>query len=175
MWGCRLSAVPARPERALVALGLGSNHAPERRLLHALAALAHDFAPLRLAAPVVGPDTLHGGADYVNWVCSFVTDWPEERLRSRLQALEQAAHRQKGAAVTLDLDLLYFAGADGVRCHRQCLEPYWLAGLAQLLPEERPEREGANFAECWRAMQALGKVDLRPWRAWAGNGLSPLA
>ncbi len=175
MWGCRLSAVPARPERALVALGLGSNHAPERHLLHALSALAHDFAPLRLAAPVVGPDTLHGGADYANWVCSFVTDWPEERLRSRLRALEQACHRQKGAAVTLDVDLLYFAGADGVRCHRQCLEPYWLAGLAQLLPEERPEPKGANFAERWRAMQALGKVDLRPWRAWACNGLSPLA
>ncbi|MHB8249360.1 MAG: 2-amino-4-hydroxy-6-hydroxymethyldihydropteridine diphosphokinase [Acidithiobacillus sp.] len=170
-----MSAVSAQPEPALVALGLGSNCAPERHLLRALAALAHDFAPLRLAAPVLGPDSLHGGADYVNWVCSFVTDWPEAGLRRRLKALEQACSRHKGAAVTLDVDLLYFAGADGVRCHHQCLEPYWLAGLAQLLPEERPEPKGANFTERWRAMQALGKVDLRPWRAWACNDLSPLA
>jgi len=78
MWGCRSSAVPGQPEPTLVALGLGSNSAPERHLLWALAALAHDFAPLRLATPVLGPDALHGGADYVNWVCSFVTDGPRK-------------------------------------------------------------------------------------------------
>ena len=166
MWGCRLSAGSARPEPALVALGLGSNCAPEHHLLRALAALANDFAPLRLAAPVLGPDALHGGADYVNWVCSFVTDWPEPGLRRRLKALEQACSRQKGAAVTLDVDLLYFAGADGVVCHHQCLEPYWLGGLAQLLPEARPESKGADFSERWRAMQALGNVVLRPWQPW---------
>jgi len=60
------------------------------------------------------------------------------------------------------VDLLYFAGADGVRCHRQCLEPYWLAGLAQLLPEERPEPKGANLPSAGELCRRLAKLIFAP-------------
>lgn len=115
------AAAPSPACRAFV--GLGANLGdPARSLAEALDRI--DLLPgTRViassaryrSAPVGG-----GGPDYVNQIAVIGTSLSPEALLTRLQAIEQAAGRQRGpdrnAPRTLDLDLLLFGDRRDAHC-----------------------------------------------------------
>jgi 2-amino-4-hydroxy-6-hydroxymethyldihydropteridine diphosphokinase len=112
---------PAQPVRAYVALGanLGDAASAVRQAIRALDQLARtrvaQASSLYRTAPVVsgqaGPTGQDGGPDYINAVVALDTALPALELLAQLQALEQAAGRERpyqNAPRTLDLDLLLY-------------------------------------------------------------------
>lgn len=109
---------PAQPVRAYVALGanLGDAQASVRQAIHALDQLAQTRVAQRSSlyrtAPVVsGQAGQDAGPDYINAVVALDTSLPALELLAQLQALEQAAGRERSyqdAPRTLDLDLLLY-------------------------------------------------------------------
>ncbi|MEZ5662825.1 MAG: 2-amino-4-hydroxy-6-hydroxymethyldihydropteridine diphosphokinase [Burkholderiaceae bacterium] len=104
-----------RPEvAAYVGLGANLGDDPARAVRDALQALAQDIAGVRLirasslyrTAPVDA-----GGPDYINAVAEVATTLTAPALLDALQAVENAAGRQRPyrhAPRTLDLDLLLY-------------------------------------------------------------------
>jgi 2-amino-4-hydroxy-6-hydroxymethyldihydropteridine diphosphokinase len=100
-------------------VGMGSNLAhPRRQIARAVAAIARiprttilDLSPNYATAPLACTDDQ---PDYVNAVLALRTSLSPRALLSRLQAIERAQGRDRGAATprnsprTLDLDLLLF-------------------------------------------------------------------
>ena len=111
-------SVPAQQVRAYVAIGanLGDAQASVRQAILALDQLAQtrvdQASSLYRTAPVVsGQAWQDSGPDYINAVVALDTALPALELLDQLQALEQAAGRERpyrDAPRTLDLDLLLY-------------------------------------------------------------------
>jgi len=147
-----------RPERsypvtAYVALGanLGDAAAAVRAAMEALAGLPltqvpgrsslYQTAPLAGVGDTPGPDA---GGDYINAVVEVQTALSAPELLRQLQALEQAAGRERpyrNAPRTLDLDLLLYGSgridsAQLVVPHpRMAQRAFVLVPLAEIAPE----------------------------------------
>lgn len=109
---------PALPLRAYVGIGanLGDAQASVRQALQALNQLpqtrvAQSSSLYRTAPVVSGQAGQDAGPDYINAVVALDTRLPALALLAQLQALEQAAGRERSypdAPRTLDLDLLLY-------------------------------------------------------------------
>ncbi len=109
---------PAQPVSAYVGIGanLGDAQAAVRQALHALDQLPQtrvvQTSSLYRTAPVVSSQAgQDAGPDYINAVVALDTRLPALELLAQLQALEQAAGRERSyrdAPRTLDLDLLLY-------------------------------------------------------------------
>jgi 2-amino-4-hydroxy-6-hydroxymethyldihydropteridine diphosphokinase len=163
------SAVTA-PTR-LVAIALGSNLGPSRRILEgAVAALARCLGPIRVA-PLYRTQPVSDlpQPDYLNTVVIGRTTLAAERLLEVLHGIERRFGRQRsagepaGAPRTLDLDLLLLG--ETVRRRRSPLLPhprlrerrFVLAPLVDLEPDLPLPPDGATPAEL------LARLSARPW------------
>ncbi len=109
---------PSPSVRAYVAIGanLGDAEAAVRQAMHALDRLPRSDVFRRSSLYRTAPITGHaagagGGPDYINAVVALDTRLSPVELLDQLQALEQAAGRERpypDAPRTLDLDLLLY-------------------------------------------------------------------
>ena len=140
-------------------VGLGANLGDAQRTLHeaiaALGRLPHTqlvrASRLYRSAPVDA-----GGPDYFNAVAQLATRLAAPELLAQLQALEQAAGRERpyrNAPRTLDLDLLLFGDARIASGTLTVPHPRWrerafvLLPLQELAPERVSERDLAAVAQ----------------------------
>ncbi len=142
-----------------VFLGLGSNDRADLLLPWAVGVLCSRFHPLELARPWRGADVQGRGGAYANWVCAFHDGGGLAELQKWCRQLEYDGGSRTESRVPLDLDIL-FHEASGA-WHRQALEPYWLAGLAELAPGLMPQG-GKSLSELWVSCQK--PAELRPWQ-----------
>jgi 2-amino-4-hydroxy-6-hydroxymethyldihydropteridine diphosphokinase len=166
-----------RPERsypvtAYVALGanLGDAAASVRAAMHALAGLPltrvtrrsslYRTAPLADAGDTPGPAA---GGDYINAVVEVQTALSAPELLRQLQALEQAAGRERpyrNAPRTLDLDLLLYGSGRMTSAHLVLPHPrmdrraFVLVPLAEIAPALVPQAQLDAVAD-----QAIRRVD----------------
>ncbi|MCY7371735.1 MAG: 2-amino-4-hydroxy-6-hydroxymethyldihydropteridine diphosphokinase [Polaromonas sp.] len=140
----------ALPVRAYVAIGanLGDAQASVRQAMQDLDQLAQTRVAQRSSlyrtAPVVsGSADQHSGPVYTNAVVALDTTLPALELLTQLQALEQAAGRERpyrDAPRTLDLDLLLYGQSriDSARLTvphpRMWLRAFVLVPLAEIAP-----------------------------------------
>lgn len=95
-------------------IGLGANLGDARgALLGALVAMARwpDTRVVRVSSLYRSAPVDAGGPDYLNAVAELATPWPAIDLLRALQAIEQAAGRERpyrNAPRTLDLDVLLY-------------------------------------------------------------------
>nr|WP_289623694.1 2-amino-4-hydroxy-6-hydroxymethyldihydropteridine diphosphokinase [Paracidovorax valerianellae] len=95
-------------------IGLGANLGDARgALLGALGAMARwpDTRVVRVSSLYRSAPVDAGGPDYLNAVAELATPWPAIDLLRALQAIEQAAGRERpyrNAPRTLDLDVLLY-------------------------------------------------------------------
>jgi len=95
-------------------IGLGANLGDARgALLGALDAMARwpDTRVVRVSSLYRSAPVDAGGPDYLNAVAELATPWPAIELLRALQAIEQAAGRERpyrNAPRTLDLDVLLY-------------------------------------------------------------------
>ena len=138
------------PVTAFVGLGanLGDAEAALRQALAGLAALPGTrlarSSRFYRSAPVDA-----GGPDYLNAVAQLETSLPAPDLLRALQALEQAAGRERpyrNAPRTLDLDLLLYGSARIASAALTVPHPRWRERAFVLLPlrELAPERVEAG-------------------------------
>jgi 2-amino-4-hydroxy-6-hydroxymethyldihydropteridine diphosphokinase len=161
--------------RAYVALGanLGDAEATLRQAMDALDRLSHSHVVLRSSlyrtAPVArdaaGPAD---GPDYINAVVALDTRLPALDLLDQLQALEQAAGRERSypdAPRTLDLDILLYGDArmDASRLTlphpRMAQRAFVLVPLAEIAPGLVSAAQLEVVAN--QAIQRLQDVSLR--------------
>lgn len=127
------------PGRCRAFIGLGANLGdPARALAAACAAIAalpgttlRQVSALYRSAPVGG-----GGPDYLNQVAEITTALAPLALLQALNAIEQAAGRERGernAPRTLDLDLLLY----GDSADRQCPPRVDATNPSLILPHPR--------------------------------------
>lgn len=157
------------PVRAYVALGanLGDAQASVRQAVHALNQLPQtrvaQASSLYRTAPVVsGPAGPDAGPDYINAVVALDTALPALDLLDQLQALEQAAGRERSyrdAPRTLDLDLLLYG--------QSCIE-------SPRLTVPHPRMGQRAFVLVPLAEIAPGLVTLAQLRAVAGQAIERL-
>ncbi|MDP2818830.1 MAG: 2-amino-4-hydroxy-6-hydroxymethyldihydropteridine diphosphokinase [Polaromonas sp.] len=167
----------ALPVRVYVAIGanLGDAQASVHQAIHALDKLPQtrlaQSSSLYRTAPIVsgpidpaGPDA---GLDYINAVVALDTALPALELLAQLQALEQAAGRERpyqDAPRTLDLDLLLYGKSriDSSRLTvphpRMWQRAFVLVPLAEIAPELVPP--GQLDAVAAQAAQAITRLDL---------------
>ncbi len=142
---------PAQPVRAYVAIGanLGDAQAAVRQAIYALDQLPQtrvaQTSSLYRTAPVVSGETAQdAGPDYINAVVALDTRLPALELLAQLQALEQAAGRERpyrDAPRTLDLDLLLYGQSHidlpqlTVPHPRMGQRAFVLVPLAEIAPE----------------------------------------
>jgi 2-amino-4-hydroxy-6-hydroxymethyldihydropteridine diphosphokinase len=141
---------------AYIALGanLGDRHAALQQALQALRAMAGSGA-LRSSRFYRSAPVDAGGPDYLNAVAQLTTPLTAPDLLRALQALENAAGRQRpyrNAPRTLDLDLLLYGDARidsaqlSVPHPRMWERAFVLVPLAELAPQCVPEAALAAVA-----------------------------
>jgi 2-amino-4-hydroxy-6-hydroxymethyldihydropteridine diphosphokinase len=141
---------------AYIALGanLGDRHAALQQALQALRAMAGSGA-LRSSRFYRSAPVDAGGPDYLNAVAQLTTALTAPDLLRALQALENAAGRQRpyrNAPRTLDLDLLLYGDARidsaqlSVPHPRMWERAFVLVPLAELAPQCVPEAALAAVA-----------------------------
>lgn len=163
------AGAPAPAVQAWV--GLGANLGdPAAALRQAVRALAHTpgIRLLRTSSLYRSAPVDAGGPDYVNAVAEIATTLGPHALLAALQALEQAAGRERpyrNAPRTLDLDLLLYgdqhiATPDLTVPHPRMFErAFVLRPLAELAPQQVPPA----------ALQAVQDQAIGLWRpvGWA--------
>lgn len=151
-------------------LSLGSNIEREKHIRFAVDELRRCFGDLRVSPVYENAAVGFDGADFYNLVVVTGTDLPLEAVIEKLQAIEAAAGRIRGAKRfedrSLDIDILLFGAADlhpqGFNIPRDEIAhaAYVLRPLADLLPQQRHPVSGESFAAMSRAF-AGEQADLR--------------
>jgi 2-amino-4-hydroxy-6-hydroxymethyldihydropteridine diphosphokinase len=156
--------------RAYVAIGanLGDAEAAVRQAMHALDQLPRSGvfrrSSLYHTAPITGhPAGAGGGPDYITAVVALDTRLSPVELLDQLQALEQAAGRERpypDAPRTLDLDLLLY-GDEHIDSPRLTVphprmrhRAFVLVPLAEITPQRVTEAELRAVAD-----QAITRLD----------------
>ena len=151
------------PVTAFVGLGanLGDAHQALREALAGIARLA-DTTLVRSSLVYRSAPVDAGGPDYLNAVAQLETRLTAPQLLARLQALEQAAGRERpyrNAPRTLDLDLLLYGDARMASATLSVPHPRMHERAFVLLPlhELAPERVSAAdlAAVAWQRIAAL--------------------
>lgn len=156
---------------AYVAIGanLGDAQAAVRQAMQALDQLPLSRVARRSSLYRTGPVARDGdyradGPDYINAVVALDTRLPALDLLDRLQALEQAAGRERpypDAPRTLDLDLLLYGDASidsprlSVPHPRMAQRAFVLVPLAEIAPEHVSEAQLRAVAD-----QAITRLDV---------------
>lgn len=154
-----------------VYIGVGSNIEPERHIRVGLEELRRRFGPLTLSTIYANPAVGFIGADFLNLVAGFTTDWAVDAVVAGLRDIE-AAHQPasagpKFASRALDLDLLLYGDLvlqePGLRIPRAGIIRYAfvLKPLAEIAGHRRHPVLGVTFAELWAAFDQ-SRETLRP-------------
>jgi 2-amino-4-hydroxy-6-hydroxymethyldihydropteridine diphosphokinase len=143
-----------------VYVAAGSNVAPEPHLKQAVAALRREFPGARFSPWYRNRAEGFAGDDFINLVAGFDTTLTVREVQTRLQAIELACGRPRGAPRwaprTMDLDVLLYGDLvceePGLKLPRPDLlkRAYMLGPLAALAPEVRHPTEQLSIAELWR-------------------------
>lgn len=157
---------------ARIWISVGSNIDPARHVRSAIAELRRSFGPLQVSTVYQTPAVGFEGSPFYNLVVGAETELPAERVLARLDGIEQANGRVRGAekfsARTLDLDLLCYgdlvAEVAGKRLpHADILRyDFVLRPLAELAPDERHPQSGRTYAELWAAMASESDSSMEP-------------
>jgi len=140
-----------------VFVAAGGNIEPERYLPRALEALAAVFAPLQCSPWYRNEAAGFSGADFINLVVAFDTEYPVGEVRAALQRIEALCDRPpqapKWAPRTMDLDLLLYGALISAQppLPRPDLlkRAYMLGPLADLAPQLRHPTAGRTIGELW--------------------------
>ena len=162
---------PVVPSAVLAWIGLGANLGDRRATLRtALAVLgALPCTRVQRVSSLYGSAPLDaGGPDYLNAVVQVQTTLAPHALLAQLQAIEQAAGRERpyrNAPRTLDLDILLYGDQVidtptlTVPHPRMPERAFVLHPLAELAPERVPEH--------WLAAVAAQRIDRVQDAGWA--------
>ena len=142
-----------------VYVAAGSNVEPEKHMALAVRELAQAFPGARFSPWYRNTAVGFEGDDFVNLVAGFDTALPLKAVLPRLQAIEAACGRPRGAPRwaprSMDLDVLLYGDLvseePGVRVPRPDLlkRAYMLGPLAALAPEVVHPTEHRTIAELW--------------------------
>ena len=143
-----------------VYVAAGSNVAPEEHLGRAVRLLEHDFPDVRFSPWYQNRAVGFTGDDFINLVAGFDTELPLHEVVRRLQAIEAACGRARGAPRwaprSMDLDVLLYGDLvceePGLQLPRPDLlkRPYMLGPLAALAPQLVHPTAGLSIGELWR-------------------------
>jgi len=99
---------------AQVLIGMGSNIQAEIHLRDAALALRTCFGTVLFSSVYQSPSVGMDGDDFLNACCLLDSGMPEEQLKARLKAMEDAQGRDRSKGSwkprTLDLDVLMYDG-----------------------------------------------------------------
>jgi 2-amino-4-hydroxy-6-hydroxymethyldihydropteridine diphosphokinase len=143
-----------------VYVAAGSNVAPEENLGRAVQLLEREFPGVRFSPWYRNRAVGFEGDDFINLVAGFHTSLPVHEVVRRLQAIEAACGRERGAPRwaprSMDLDVLLYGDLvceePGLKLPRPDLlkRPYMLGPLAALAPELLHPTEKVSIGELWR-------------------------
>lgn len=143
-----------------VAVGMGSNIAPERHVPAALDALTECFGALEVSTAYACPAVGFEGADFINLVVIFSTERAIQDVQAELRRIENALGRDtrpRDGSRTMDLDLLLYGQTihdDGdVRVPRADILRYAfvLCPLAELRPRATHPSTGRRYDALWQS------------------------
>jgi 2-amino-4-hydroxy-6-hydroxymethyldihydropteridine diphosphokinase len=144
-----------------VFVALGSNIAPEARLLQAARLLRSQFPDAHFSGCYRNPAFGFDGADFLNAVACFSSDLPVPALLQVLHSIEAQCGRArddpKWGPRAMDLDLLLYGdqvgeGAGYTLPRRDLLRRVYMLGpLAELAPQLRHPVSGDTIGELWAA------------------------
>ncbi|RJS91266.1 2-amino-4-hydroxy-6-hydroxymethyldihydropteridine diphosphokinase [Salinisphaera sp. Q1T1-3] len=143
-----------------VAVGMGSNIAPEHYVPAALAALRSRFAALEVSTAYACPAVGFSGNDFVNLVVLFETAESIDAVQAALREIETELGRDERArdgSRTMDLDLLLYGATvhdDGdIRVPRADILTYAfvLGPLAELRPNGIHPTKTRRYRDLWAA------------------------
>ena len=142
-----------------VFVAAGSNVDPAEHLSIALAELERVYPTLRVSPAYRNQAVGFEGDDFINLVVGFDTDDPIERVRERLQAVEEKCGRPRSAPRwaprTMDLDILLYGDSvsdePGLVVPRPDLvrRPYMLKPMVDLAPDLVHPTLGKTLRALW--------------------------
>lgn len=143
-----------------VYVGAGSNVAPERNLMRAVAELAREFPGVRFSPWYRNRAVGFEGEDFINLVVAFDTDLPAHTVLAKLHDIEaqcgRARNAPRWAPRSMDLDVLLYGDLicdePGLKLPRPDLlkRAYMLGPLAALAPEVVHPTARLTIGELWR-------------------------
>jgi 2-amino-4-hydroxy-6-hydroxymethyldihydropteridine diphosphokinase len=142
-------------------LSLGSNIAPERHLVAALAALRERFGDIKVSPAYRTAAVGFEGDDFLNLGVRIDTDLEPEALNDWLHALEDALGRRRDgprfSSRTLDIDIVLYGerivcGPGHLQIPREDLRhAFVLKPLVDIAPEAVVPGDGRTLARLWDA------------------------
>lgn len=161
-------------------VGLGSNIDRDTNIPRALAALDAAFGPLRVSSLYDTEAEGFDGPPFYNLAVAFETQLEPQALADTLRQMEYRLGRppdaRKLSSRAIDIDLLLYGDAciHTERLHLPRPEiherPWWLAALAELLPEMRCPGTDETFAQHWAAFDRSRARQRRLPLPWTTGG-----
>jgi 2-amino-4-hydroxy-6-hydroxymethyldihydropteridine diphosphokinase len=165
---------------ARVFVAAGSNVEPERNLASAAEQMRRDFPKIQFSSWYRNPAVGFEGDDFINFVAGFETDLPVHDVIQRLQAIETACGRPRGAPRwaprSMDLDILLYDALVIEEPRLKLPRPdllkraFMLGPLAEIAPEVVHPTLGVTIGELWRQFEQAAHPMTRVRAADAGEG-----
>lgn len=156
-----------------LALSIGSNIDAESNIRAALIALNQEFDGLRLSATYESEAVGFDGDNFLNLVVLVETEKGLDEVAAFLKQVEDQLGRDRRQAKfsgrTMDIDILLYGEASGIRCGIELPRPevtenaFVLQPLAELLPDVVHPATGMTYQELWqgydKSRQLLWAID----------------